>query len=281
MYFIFVLFMIYMIFRTWLQVRRNGETNKIMRIMDHFQDEEQFFTLADEIISTNPKPEFQNKARVLRIFGDANYRRHEDFMKDLGELDIRALYVKNNQVNLEYNEDSFFYLFAAIANKLYSIGDTEMIAPLYEKLDQHTDLDRLLISKIGHEAKKFYLKEDDYGKKFFEDMLEGEYAGYVYNKQLIGIYKSIVTSLLARMALDEGDEAKYKEYEPELQAFTASGLGKRWLRELNIEFPEETEETAEPEETETPEEPEETAEETAAEAEVSAQEDKKEQKDPE
>ncbi|MBQ6452102.1 MAG: hypothetical protein IJJ29_09300, partial [Solobacterium sp.] len=263
MYIIFVLFMIYMIFRTWLQVRRNGETNKIMRIMDHFQDEDQFFTLADEIISTNPQPEFQNKARVLRIFGDANYRRHEDFIKDLGDLDLQALYMKKNQVNLEYNEDSFFYLFAAIANKLYSIGDTEMIAPLYEKLDQHTALDRLLISKIGHEAKKFYLKEDDYGKKFFEDMLEGEYAGYVYNKQLIGIYKSIVTSLLARMALDEGDEAKYKEYEPELQAFTASGLGKRWLRELNIEFPEETEETAEPEETETPEETEETAEETA------------------
>ena len=273
MYWILIIFALVMFFRTWLQVRRNGETARIMKVMDHFQEEDKFFELADQEIASNPKPEFQNKTRVLRLFGDAAYKRHDEFMKDLQELDLKALYVQNNKVSLEYNEDSFYYLFMAVPNKLYSVGDPELIDPLYEKLDQDAEvLDKLLVSKLGHEAKKYYLKEGDLGKPFFEGMLEGDYAGYKYSPQLIGMYKDMVGVLLARMALDEGDMAKYESFVPDMKAFTASGLGKRWIKELGIVLPEDPkEEDEEPEEPEEINEAEETApenEETPAEATV-------------
>ncbi len=256
MFYVMTLFMLALIYRTWLQVRRNGESAKVLKMMQYFTDENKFFEAADAEVQNQQNPEFRTKAIILRMFGESHYLRKEQFLNDLQLLDLSTLYAQNNnkRVNMDLNEDSFFYLYLAIPNNLYANGETDLLPPLYEKLAEYDNvLDSLLVTRLGKATRKYYLKEEGLGKGFYNALLEGEYAGLQYSKQLIGIYKSIATSMLARIALDEDDQAKFEELLPELQSFAqSSGLGKRWIRELAIELPDVPEDNEEVE-TEEPE----------------------------
>ena len=249
MIYVMTLFMLALIYRTWLQVRRNGETARVLKMMQYFTDEEKFFEVANTEIENQKSPEFKAKAMILRMFGESHYLRKEQFLNDLQALDVPSLYAKNQKVNLDLNEDSFFYLYLAIPNNLYANVETDLLPPLYEKLGEYDDvLEPLLVVQLGKAARKYYLKEGDHGAGFFNALLEGEYPGLRYSKQLIGIYKNIATALLARIALDDGNQEKFEEYLPDLRSFAqSSGLGNRWIRELSIELPDVPEDNEETE----------------------------------
>ena len=105
-----------------------------------------------------------------------------------------------------------------------------------------------------------------------ESFLEGEYGGYKYSKQRIGLYKNCEEALLAKMYEEENNTERLEECMEEIKTFgTKTRLGIRWLKEVGLSYPEEPEEDedtdaeedeAETEETETTAEtePEETAE---------------------
>ena len=227
---------IYMIIKVRSLSSRNKQIGEVMELMDHLDDAETFYRLADEKTASE-NAEFRNKVRCIKMFGDAYFSEIDRFREDLEALEPEALYLRNGKTDILNDEDSFFYLFLAIPNKLYHTGNAELIAPLYQKLDEHAEvLDTLLISKLGHEAAKFYRKEEDGGKAFFEQFLDGDYAGYRYNPQLIGIYKNIAMAFLAKLAQDAG-EGIPEEYLEELRTFAAGKLGSRWTEELGITIP--------------------------------------------
>ena len=123
-------------------------------------------------------------------------------------------------------------------------------------------LEHEMVWQLALANKAYYEKSGDLGRAFYERVMEGDYADLHYTKDLIGIYKHIITAMQCRIWLDEGDTEKYDESVGVLDEFRKAPLGKRWLEELGMKAEEEPadEGTGEAEE-ETAETEEETAEE--------------------
>ena len=225
---------------------RTKENKKMLKILDSFDDRDTFFSSADEFISTEKNQEFVNKVAVLRLWGDAYYERDEEFRTHLQEVNIDGLLNPDGKNRgYEMNEDSFFYLYLAIPNRLYYRKRDDLRSLLYERMEAYEAAnENALLRKICQENKKFYDRKDDFGKSFIKSLLDGEYGGFKYSKQLIGLYKHCEEGILAVILKEEGDEEGCEECMNNLSDFAKNTrLGKRWTKELGIELKDE--ETAE------------------------------------
>ena len=264
---ILVAFSVYMFYRVF-QLSGRGRLNKeMLKILDKMDDRDEFFARADEFIEVSKDPEYVQKVSVLRLWGDVFYERDEEYKQHLAELDIDTL-LQPMQKNRGFanNEDSFFYLYLAIPNRLNFRGRNDLRKLNDEKLAAYEEINGdTLLKKIHDENKKFYEHTEDCGKDFIVSLLAGEYAGYRYSKQLIGLYKHCEEAILAVLYREEGNTEGYEECLENVKNFgTNTRLGIRWLKELGIELPNEEEETEEAEPAEEAAEPAE-AEETPAE----------------
>ena len=264
----------YMLYRIFMLTGRQKSNRKMLEILDQFDDEQRFFESADQFIETGKDAEFVQKVSVLRLWGDTFYEKDEDFKKHLEELNIDTLLNPDGKKKgFSQNEDSFFYLYMAIPNRLNYRKAEGFRKLLDEKLAACDEANaKVLLKKIYEENKKYYENTDDRGRAFMESFLEGEYGGYKYSKQLIGLYKNCEEALLAKMYEEENNTERLEECMEEIKTFgTKTRLGIRWLKEVGLSYPEEPEEDedtdaeedeAETEETETTAEtePEETAE---------------------
>lgn len=247
-----IAFSVYMFYRVF-QLSGRGRLNKeMLKILDKMDDRDAFFANADEFINVSKDPEYGQKVRVLRLWGDVFYERDEEFKEHLEDLNIDILLqpTKKNQ-GFANNEDSFFYLYMAIPNRLNYRGRNDLRRIHEEKIAAYAEVNGdTLLKAIHDENRKFYDRTDDRGQAFIKQLLAGEYAGYRYSKQLIGLYKNCEEAILAAQYRDEGNTEGYEECLKDIHNFaTNTRLGMRWLKELHIELPKEEEE--EPEETET------------------------------
>jgi hypothetical protein len=225
---------------------RTKENKKMLKILDSFDDRDTFFSSADEFISTEKNQEFVNKVAVLRLWGDAYYERDEEFRTHLQEVNIDGLLNPDGKNRgYEMNEDSFFYLYLAIPNRLYYRKRDDLRALLCQRMEAYDGInENALLRQIALENRKFYDRKDDFGKRFINSLLEGEYGGFKYSKQLIGLYKHCEEGILAVILKEEGDEEGCEECMNNLSDFAKNTrLGKRWTKELGIELKDE--ETAE------------------------------------
>lgn len=233
---------------TMSKTRKKG--NDLVDLIQSLNDEEAFFTKANEIIGKEEAPTFAQKVRILKLFGEAHYERFEDFKETLKDIDLSKLFV-NGKNPIEANEDAFYYMCMAIPNKLYSVQHFDELKLLNEEVDTYKELlEKELVYKIGCEMRKFYFHEEDRGQAFLEGVLEGEYEGYVYSKQLIGLYKSVTSLILAAIYREDGNEEKFQEQLPMVESFATSPAGERMAKELNMplskeEEPKESEEVNE------------------------------------
>ena len=246
-----IAFSVYMFYRVF-QLSGRGRLNKeMLKILDKMDDRDAFFANADEFINVSKDPEYGQKVRVLRLWGDVFYERDEEFKEHLEDLNIDILLqpTKKNQ-GFANNEDSFFYLYMAIPNRLNYRGRNDLRRLHEEKIAAYAEVNGdTLLKAIHDENRKFYDRTDDRGQAFIKQLLAGEYAGYRYSKQLIGLYKNCEEAILAAQYRDEGNMEGYEECLKDIHNFaTNTRLGMRWLKELHIELPKEEEE---PEETET------------------------------
>ncbi|NCB32264.1 MAG: hypothetical protein EOM64_00025 [Erysipelotrichia bacterium] len=241
--------MAYMIIKIISLSKRNKLNRRMLNVLDTFSNDpegREFYEKCDEYLSTETNVEYLNKVRVLRLWADAFHGRNEDFAKDLESIDLTALIIGDgkgkNGNQIEMNEDSFFYLYLAIPNRLYFRGDKEDAAMHYAKLETIEDqMSSRLVSNISCSCRKYYEQTDDHGAEFFRKVMDGDYGEYSYSKELIGIYKNTVSSMLARIALDEDNKEAFGLQVPELRSFAKSNLGRRFLKELNVVLPEEEE----------------------------------------
>ena len=246
-----IAFSVYMFYRVF-QLSGRGRLNKeMLKILDKMDDRDAFFANADEFINVSKDPEYGQKVRVLRLWGDVFYERDEEFKEHLEDLNIDILLqpTKKNQ-GFANNEDSFFYLYMAIPNRLNYRGRNDLRKLHEEKIAAYAEVNGdTLLKAIHDENKKYYDGTGDLGREFIKQLLAGEYAGYRYSKQLIGLYKNCEEAILAAQYRDEGNTEGYEECLKDIHNFaTNTRLGMRWLKELHIELPKEEEE--EPEETE-------------------------------
>ena len=262
---------VFMFYRV-IKLSGRGKLNKqMLAVLDQFDDRDAFFEQAETFIAEQKDPEYVQKMKVLRLWGDAFYERDEEYKEHLADIDFSALLNPDGK-NKGYsaNEDSFFYMYLALPNRFYYRRRNDLRSLLDEKLKECEEANRdALLETIYHENQKFYDRTDDFGKAFITRLLDGEYGGYRYSKQLIGLYKHCEEAILAVLRKEEGDEAGFQECMESLKSFAENTrLGKRWTKELGIELPKEESAEAETEtETETAEvsEPAESAEQDSGE----------------
>lgn len=242
----------YMLFRIFRLSGRGKMNQKMLAILDQIDQEETFFEEADRFIETEKDAEFVQKVSVLRLWGDTFYERNDAFRQHLDELNLETLLNPNGkQKGFSSNEDSFFYLYMAIPNRLNYRKAEGLRKLVDEKLAAVAETNsNTLLKKLYEENKKYYDNTEDRGIPFMKSFLEGEYGGYSYSKQLIGLYKSCEEAILAKVYLEEGNTEGYDTCMKELENFGKNTrLGIRWLKEVGIAYPEEPEETEAAEET--------------------------------
>lgn len=228
--------------------KRNKKGKAVIDIVNSVDDEELFRQKADAMIQGDDI-EFAQKARVLKLWGMAYHHNFRGFESALNDINVDLLIrEKNGRVNIEPDEDSFFYLYLAIPNLLEGAKRKDLRMKVDEKMKAY---DKLLSSHFCmrlHEAvTKFYDHQDDRGLSFFEKVLDGEYGDYVYAKSMIGLYKSIATTHAGVLYKEEGNTEKYEECLPYIENFGEYGVGKRWLKALKFTLPKKKEEESDTE----------------------------------
>ncbi len=262
---IMIIFMIfYMIYSNIGLGRKTAKSKKLNAVLQDMPDKDLIFKELDEMTAEETDPAFVAKYQVIKLWASIYHNENEMFLDILDQLDIDPLISDGKRNTILNYEDSFFYLFLAIPNRLFYAEEPELMEKFYEKVEPYHDtFKNLLVYALGMAARKYYQNTDDLGRELYVRLDEGDYGEYRYNKQLIGIYKNIASSFMAAIALQQNDIELYEQQIPYLQSFSKGGLGSRWLKELGIELPEETDEEEEdgldeePEESEESEEPEE------------------------
>lgn len=260
--------MIYSVYRLFTASKRNGRGRELISIVSNVNHKDEFMEQIDELISTCGDPVYENKARVIKLWGYAYHKDYADFASTAESLNVDELIQVNKKgvKTITENEDSFFYLCLGIPNLLYANDAMEYVKILQEKIEPYKDvLDDQLVAALGKANRDFCEKQNDQGVTFFQKLLDGDYAEYSYSKGLIGLYKMIANAMLAKYYENEGTLADHPETKDLLDQFAKTGLGQRWMKAIDLKAAP----IAEDGETDDVNEPEETAEtETAIEAEV-------------
>lgn len=234
---IFLIALIAMIIFQVMGIRMQSKrSSHLTTLMDNINKEDTFFELAGKAEIEEKDAEYLQKCRVIRLWADAFYNKEDDFKNTLDKIDLSVLTGKDGNVSL--NEDAFFYLYLIIPHFLYTEKRNEQINLLNDKL-KDVKADGTLIYALAKENVKFYKNEDDLGKTFYEKVIEGDYADYKYSKQLIGLYKDIISSMLLAIYKKEENTNKYNDTLPVVREFAKSPLGDRWVKELGLDVCEE------------------------------------------
>lgn len=251
--------MVYLMFRMFRLSKRNKKNQQLIKMVNTIEDEA-FFDNCDDYINTIQDTVFENKARIIKLWGMTYKHTYYGFEQLLEDINIDCLFNPKTG-GIAENEDSFFYMYLAIPNMLYADNEIERKAMVFEKLAPYTDrLNSELSKVIGLCCEKYYQNEGDRGEEFYKKVIDGDYGGYKYSKSLIGLYKMICNAMLIKICSERGEDIS--EYDGLFRSFAQTGVGKRWCKAIDLELPaeEEPEEPADepepdaeavPEETET------------------------------
>lgn len=80
---------IYMIIKVRSLSSRNKQIGEVMELMDHLDDAETFYRLADEKTASE-NAEFRNKVRCIKMFGDAYFSESDRFRGIIAEIQQRS-----------------------------------------------------------------------------------------------------------------------------------------------------------------------------------------------
>lgn len=180
-----------------------------------------------EYLNVETDEKLKNKTRIVKIYDDLN--NDADAMGVVEELDVKAIF--GEQVSLETlttNSDMFVWLNLALA-KAKNKGNYDVIKKLYEKFEAYGEK---LSNNVEYKVFKTNyncLVDNNDDLAFLKDLLDGNYSNYSYDKQLIGVYKSMAAALLAykNVELNEDNEIL-------LKGFSNSQVGNRFLSDLGI-----------------------------------------------
>ena len=235
------------VFMMYRVIMLNGRNKKAKAIIDivNSVDDIQLFREKSEAMINGKDHEFSQKAQVLKLWGMAYHNQYRDFDEVLAQIDVDALIgQKRGKIDIEQNEDTFFYLYLAIGNILEGNRRRDLRKKMDEKMKQYDEkLQNQFVCQLHHAVTDFYNHTADRGMKFFQAVLDGDYGQYRYSRSLIGLYKSIAVSHLAVLYKEDGKMEKFEECVPYVENFMEYGVGKRWLKTLKLTLPKKEEKT--------------------------------------
>ena len=238
--------LIYCFFRLFTATRRTSKGRDLVKIVSNINNKEEFEQQINEMINTCGNEVYQNKARVIKLWGESYHHDYSDFEDCAEALDVNALIStgRTGKDSITETEDSFFYLYLGIPNLLYGNNAGKQVRILQEKVAPFEErLSSQLVQALGIAYRDFSENKNDRGIPFFEKLLEGDYGEYTYSKNLIGLYKMIANAELAKNYEMEGTLDEHEEVQPLLKSFADTGLGQRWLKAIDLEVKTDEEET--------------------------------------
>lgn len=221
--------LIYMIVRMFAMRRTNQKMNKVIELVKLLEDENAFMEKADGYIQNASGDEERTKFQILKLWGICYHGRYDEYTDMLSEIHPEYLLGTKNS-----NDDSFFYLFLAIPNILQAAGKWEELDAVITKTDEHRNVfEKRLDYQIAENCILYYKNEKDRGFSFFEAVMEGSYEEYSYNRQLIGLYKQTVASMLVGQYEERGDREHYDEMKSIADEFRETRIGEMWISNLS------------------------------------------------
>jgi len=167
-----------------------------------------------------------NKARILKLYVELVYK--QDYCETLQELDLKDLFFVNNKFNHKetmWNADSYLWIMILMAK---AKKDKKLLEEIIDKLN-YQELDSYLELKEIKAFKNALIKKEDKGIKFLNDLIQGNYLEYKYDKKLIGLYKRFAASILAYL-----NELSDDYYINDLREFGTTNIGSTFMKDLGI-----------------------------------------------
>jgi hypothetical protein len=180
-------------------------------------------------IENEKAEEFKNKGRILKL--DEQMDMNEDLSGTLNDLDLRAIFLKNGKYSRQQvamSADVFVWLYMDLA-KARRLSKFDVLNALQEKIAGLPELENRVEYQLTKAIYNALCEKEDAGVGFLSSLLDGTYAGYEYEKNLIGLFKRFASSTLAYSG--EPMEDYYKE---DLHSFAATQIGKTYMKDLEI-----------------------------------------------
>lgn len=181
-------------------------------------------------VNEEKEPHLKNKGMVIEVY--EKLLRNEDVNEIVEAIDFEPLFKVKGRYDAKHtnrNGDVFVWL-ALVFAKAHNLNKDEVIDKLYSKL---LPFDELLSNNLEYKLCKGYTaaiknnNEEDYN--FLKKLLDGDYAGMVYEQRLIGLYKRIATSYI----VFKGDSVD-EYFDNDLRSFAGSLVGRALLTDLKL-----------------------------------------------
>ena len=226
---------IIMVISTFKKYGRNKKNKKYIKVMQSYNDKEQFFSEINDFITTINDIEFVTKGRILKLYGCVYHNELNEVDELLDDIDFTYLFMRNGKIDLkllDLNEDSFFYYCFYTHFITYERDNKELREKLRTKIVKEEDV------LCDHLLYNIYLNSFDvFDKDEKNAYFEGNYEAIngLYSKQLISLYRIISDSLFylslkkSNTTIDDIENLK-----DELADFITKGYGERLLKSLML-----------------------------------------------
>ena len=226
---------IIIIITTFKKYGRIKKNKKYIKVMQSYDNKEQFFKEIDDFISTINDIEFVTKGRILKLYGCVYHNELNEVDELLDNIDFTNLFMRNGKIDfklLDINEDSFFYYCFYTHFITYERNNKELREKLRTKIAKEEDvLSEHLFYNIY--LNSFDVFDKDEKNTYFEDNYDA--ISGKYSKQLISLYRIISDSLLY-LSLKKSNTTieEIEILKDELADFITKGYGERLLKSLML-----------------------------------------------
>ena len=228
-YALMLVLLVYVVYRNYVLIKAYRSNKEYIGCYQALlKGEQDIHERIDSYIEAQKSEEGKNKGRLLKLY--CELKEDKDYAENLEKLDLNSIFYSNGKISktkLNFNSDVFVWLFLClgIARKNSKF---DVLNKLAEKIDGLNMDSRLEIN----EARAIYnaLSENDIsGVDFLNDILEGNYIDYEYDKNLIGLYKRFAACTLAYSG--EPIEDYFRE---DIRGFASTLVGQSYMKNLEI-----------------------------------------------
>ena len=219
----------YIVFRNY-QMFKTFQKNKnyIECYQSLLRYEEGASAKIDAYLAEQKDVDYINKGKILKLYD--KIRNDESYLDILNEVDLKGIFFQKGKASkqkVSLNADVFvwLYLILAIARKKSKF---DVIDAMKEKIEDLGLENRLEVKETRAILDALYERGDG-GAAFLNDILEGNYIEYEYDKSLISLFKRFAAATLAYAS--EPIEDYYQE---ELRNFAGTLIGENYMNNLDI-----------------------------------------------
>ena len=173
--------------------------------------------------------EFKNKGLLLKLYQQLD--RNEDCTATLEALDLKEIFYRKGKYSkqqMAMSCDAFIWIYLILA-RARKLSKFDVLNAFYEKFMELDQLETRVEYQLTKAIYNALCEKEDAGVEFLSSLLDGGFASYEYEKNLIGLFKRFAASTLAYSG--EPMEDYYKE---DLHNFASTQIGKAYLNELEI-----------------------------------------------